>query len=143
MDRSPLPSPAQPLPTPVRGDLRVGDAERAAAADRLSAHAAAGRLSLEELEQRSALAQRAVFARELTALEADLPVPASRRPPRRRRPVPFPPAVFVALAALFVLTSVAAGHPVGFPVLLALLAWRLAATGAPRRALGSENRPLL
>ena len=135
MDRSPIPSSAH-------RDLRVGDAERAAAADRLSAHAAAGRLSLDELEQRSAVAQRAVFARELVALEADLPVPAARRPPRRRPSAPFPPAVFVALTALFVLMSVAAGHPVGFPVLLALLAWRLAATGAPRRALGSGNRPL-
>ena len=135
MDRSPIASSSHP-------DVRVGDAERSAAADRLSAHAAAGRLSLDELEQRSALAQRAVFARELAALEGDLPVPSAPRPPRRRRSAPFPPAVFVALAALFVCMSVAAGHPVGFPVLLALLAWRLAVSGGPRRARTAGSRAL-
>jgi hypothetical protein len=53
--------------------LRVGDRERAEAADRLSAHAAAGRLSIDELEQRLEAVHSAVLARDLHAVEADLP----------------------------------------------------------------------
>src|SRR4051812_41452345 len=52
------------------GGIRVGDAERTAAADRLGAPAAAGRLSLEELEQRveRANAVRAPFAAIVLAM---------------------------------------------------------------------------
>jgi hypothetical protein len=59
-------------------DVRVGDRERSEAADRLAAHAAAGRLTVEELAQRLERAHAAVFARELAALEADLPMQPGR-----------------------------------------------------------------
>jgi len=118
-------------------DMRVGDAERAAAAERLSAHAAAGRLTMEELEERLAAANAAVHGRDLAALEADLPgppAPAPRRPPAVRPPLW--PALPVLLVALAIAASVAVGHPVGFPLLLAFVLWRFARGGPRRRAFG-------
>jgi ferric-dicitrate binding protein FerR (iron transport regulator) len=114
--------------------IRVGDRERADAAERLSAHAAAGRLTVEELEERLERAQRAVVASDLRALEADLPAPGS---PQRRRP-PWPPlaALAVACVAATVLISLAVGHPVPPLLLVALLLWRAGVRPyrfAPRR----------
>ena len=104
--------------------LRIGDRERTAAAERLSAHHAAGRLSVDELEQRLERANAAVYAHELDELEADLP----RRVPARRdlRP-PLAPLAF-ALIALGVAGSIAVGHPlVPLFVVAAFLLWRRAA----------------
>jgi fatty acid desaturase len=105
-------------------DIRIGDRERAAAAERLSAHHAAGRLSVDELEQRLECANAAVFTRELDQLEADLPRP-------RRTPAP-PPRVWSALPfvliALGVAGSIAVGHPlIPLFVVAAFLLWRRAA----------------
>src|SRR3954447_22782755 len=100
--------------------IRVGDREREQAADRLSKHAAAGRLSFEELERRLERAQNAVFARDLVALEAALPSPGGR-PPARRTPPPFVP---IALLVLGVWLSVLAGHPIAPLFILALILWR-------------------
>jgi hypothetical protein len=58
--------------TPAAG-LRIGDAERAAAADRLAWHFSHGRLDETELDDRLGRAMRASTASELTALLADLP----------------------------------------------------------------------
>src|SRR3954470_9448117 len=104
-------------------DIRIGDRERAAATERLSAHHAAGRLNVDELEQRLERANSAVFAHELDTLEADLP--------RRTPGVPPPrvwPALPFALIALGVAGSIAVGHPL-VPLFLvaAFLLWRRAA----------------
>src|SRR5689334_561990 len=105
-------------------DIRIGDRERAAAAERLSAHHAAGRLSVDELEQRLERANAAVFTRELDELEADLPAP-------RRTPAPPPrvwPALPFVLIALGVAGSIAVGHPlIPLFVVAAFLLWRRAA----------------
>jgi Domain of unknown function (DUF1707) len=105
-------------------DLRVGDRERAAAAERLSAHHAAGRLSVDELEQRVERANAAVFAHELVELEADLP----RRTPPAPRPARLSPALPFALIAVGLAGSIAVGHPL-VPLFLvaAFLLWRRAA----------------
>jgi hypothetical protein len=121
------------------GMIRIGDREREEAAERLSAHAATGRLSVEELEQRLEAAQRAVYASDLEALERDLP---GRRPaatvdrrwvPAARdlgawRPAPYRawwPALPLALVVLGVAATVAVGHPVA-PLFFGLfLLWRL------------------
>jgi Domain of unknown function (DUF1707) len=95
--------------------LRVGDAEREAAVERLSRHAAAGRLTVAELEERVERAQRAVYARDLGVLEADLPAPAARRSPQAVLP-----ALAVLLAA--VALTAAVGHPPLF--ILAVFLWR-------------------
>jgi len=110
------------VPTP---SVRIGDREREAAAERLTKHAAAGRLSYEELEQRLEQAQSAVFASDLVALEADLPT-------RRRSPAPPPP--FPALAALVaaILVSVLVGHPIAPLFILAVVLWVRARRRGPR-----------
>src|SRR4051812_32851817 len=141
-----------PIPASRPGDVRVGDRERSEAAERLSAHAAAGRLDVEELEARLERAQAAVLVRDLQALEADLPGAAARAPrlgsplagPARRAPWPGPRLPAGAVAALValcvaaaVLATLATGHPVAGPLVAALLLWRFAARPArvPRRSL--------
>jgi hypothetical protein len=54
-------------------DVRASDDERRATADRLAAHYRAGRITADELEERSAAANVARTRGELAALEADLP----------------------------------------------------------------------
>jgi hypothetical protein len=61
-------------------DLRVSDAEREAAVERLQAAAAEGRLDADELDERISAALAARTHRELSALLADLP--PSTRPAR-------------------------------------------------------------
>jgi hypothetical protein len=104
--------------------VRIGDRERADAADRLSAHAAAGRLSIEELEERLEAVQAAVFARDLHALEADLPKPVAR-PEQPWRPS----LAAIAVAALVagILATAAVGHPIPPLFIAAILLWRAGA----------------
>lgn len=64
-------------------DVRIGDAEREAAAATLSEHFAAGRLSRDELDERLDRAWTAKTASELDPLFADLP--SDRTPARARR----------------------------------------------------------
>jgi hypothetical protein len=60
-------------------DLRASDAEREQLVDSLRDHAAAGRLTTDELEERTAAAYGATTRGELVALRRDLP--ASAAPP--------------------------------------------------------------
>jgi hypothetical protein len=60
--------------------LRASDAERESAVTELREHAAAGRLDVEELEQRIGAAYAARTDGELAALRADLPAPVRARP---------------------------------------------------------------
>jgi hypothetical protein len=116
--------------------MRIGDRERADAAERLSAHAAAGRLSVDELEERLARAHAAVHAGDLAVLEADLPAPARRPEPQRRPPLA---AIAVTVLVAAVLASVLLGHPVAPLFLAAVLAWRAAQRG-PRHRLAPGAR---
>jgi hypothetical protein len=115
--------------------VRIGDREREAAAERLTAHAAAGRLTVEELEERLERAQAARVARDLHRLESDLP-----GPPRERRLAPprwdtaAMPAVLILLLAAAVALSIAAGHPVPPLFIGPFLLWRVA--GRRRGPLG-------
>ena len=113
--------------------LRIGDRERAATAERLTAHAADGRLSVEELESRLERAHAAVFDDELRAVEADLPsaAPAARgatRGPRR----PSSRSLVLGAIAAVALTAVV-GHPFFPPLVAAFLLWRFAAFRHPIR----------
>ena len=65
-------------------DLRLGDADRAAALDALGKHLEAGRLDVDEFGERSARASLAVRCSDLEPLFADLPAP--------HPPLPHPPA---------------------------------------------------
>jgi hypothetical protein len=114
--------------------VRIGDRERAQAAERLSAHAAAGRLGIDELEQRLERANAAVFAADLDALEADLPGRARPRAGSGWRPPVVPVAALVCLiVAVAVASTVAIGHPIVPLFLLAVLLWRRGARFAPAR----------
>jgi len=75
-------------PSPGEGgpaDLRLGDADRAAALDALGKHLEAGRLDVEEFGERSVHASVAVRCSDLAPLFADLPAP---HPPLPRPPQP-------------------------------------------------------
>ena len=69
---------------PSDAAIRVSDAEREAVVTALAEHHAAGRLSLDELEERVGVGYRAVTRADLDAVLADLP----RRQQVRSRPVP-------------------------------------------------------
>lgn len=64
-------------------DVRIGTAEREQAVELLTRHLGEGRLSLAEFGDRCAQVEVARTYRDLAALFADLPLPASP-PPRRR-----------------------------------------------------------
>lgn len=118
--------------------IRIGDRERADAADRLARHAAAGRLTLEELEQRLEAVQAALLARDLDAVEADLPAPARRTAPPQRPPL-------AAIATAVLLAAMAASALVGHPILplfvAALLVWRARAGRGHRFASAGSPVP--
>ncbi len=69
--------------------LRVSDAERDVTLRTLGEHAAVGRLTLDELEERAGQALTAKTRGELAALTSDLPQQATQDPvvPRARKPV--------------------------------------------------------
>jgi hypothetical protein len=74
------------------GHLRASDADRERAVGELRAHHDAGRLSIEELEQRLARAYAAVTWGELSALFTDLPGRTPTRSAYAATPAPAPPA---------------------------------------------------
>jgi Domain of unknown function (DUF1707) len=115
-------------------DIRASDSERDAVAEQLREHAAAGRLGMEELEQRLDEALGATTRGDLDAVLADLPA----RTPRPRRTFPVPGNVALAGAAGAGLVGVAvAGEPW---VLWFLFAWPCFFKGRhhPYRRLGAR-----
>src|SRR6266404_4552054 len=62
----------------VPSDMRVSDQDRDSAVEQLSEHAAAGRLTLDELEERVSVALAARTRGEMGALTRDLPGNAGR-----------------------------------------------------------------
>jgi hypothetical protein len=125
---------------------RVGDLERSAVCDELSAQFAAGRLVPEELEERLSLAVEARTRADLGVLLVDLPASesaASAAEPQPAVPLPVPPAIAwnaldilallamlgsFAIAAIGLLGVIAAGEPsYGW---VAFLATVVAAVGA-------------
>lgn len=64
--------------------VRIGDAEREQAAQALAEHYAAGRLTREELDQRTAVALRARNGLDLREVLADLPASHGRAPIAKR-----------------------------------------------------------
>jgi uncharacterized protein DUF1707 len=95
-----------------RPDLRCSDAERDRVAAFLRDHAAEGRLTPDELDERVGAAYAAKTVRELQDLIADLPRPPLGPPSRRRRPQSVPPAMRnVPLVPLGILAFLALGGP--------------------------------
>jgi hypothetical protein len=70
----------------IAPDIRASDSEREMIVSRLSENAAAGRLTLAELEERIGLAYASTTRAELTTLIADLPKGVASPAPVRRKP---------------------------------------------------------
>src|SRR3954451_2901948 len=114
-----------PLPDPA---LRASDAEREHHAVLLREHAAQGRLTVEELEQRLDRAYAAATRGELATLVVDLPAPERPRPPRRRPAVR--PELVPYLAVNLVLIAIWAATGAGyFWPIWPLLGWGLGLMG--------------
>lgn len=110
------------MTTPAPAHLRIGDAERLQTSVVLQDAAAAGRLTLDELDERLAAATAARTAPELAVLVADLPVPApaTDRGERLLRVA----AVLAVALLVWALTSVLwvrTGVPVGWPLWILLV----------------------
>jgi len=89
-------------------DLLASDAERERIAEALRAHAAAGRLDPDELEQRLDRAFNARTRGDLAPLVADLP---TSPPPKPRRQTPsIPPVIPIAVLLLAIWALTGAGY---------------------------------
>lgn len=119
------------------GSIRASDADREFVAGRLSDHAAAGRLTTEELDERSGQAFAARTLGELDTLLADLPR-------ERRRGAASPQAIALLFAEGLVWVLV--GVIVVTIAILWAVAWAGAraarfAAAAAARSLDSKRRP--
>ena len=116
--------------------LRVSDADRDRAIAELSEHFQAGRLTADELDDRTGRALQARTGADLASLFADLPrkqsalTGATHRPasPVRSRPAGVP-VLPIAILAVIALASILSGHPgliVLVPVVALIIVRRLA-----------------
>ncbi len=120
--------------------VRVGDDEREAAVAALGEHYAAGRLTLEEYDQRTSHAFAARTTGDLARLFGDLPLlPAPAEPRRGRSRAGFAPVLLVVIA-LVVLTQLP------WPLVLVVgwiwwsrtfRQWSRSRSGAPAQTIGS------
>lgn len=90
--------------SPGASGMRVSDAERQAISDQLKAHFSAGRLDMDEYEERLQQALGARTRGELDDLVKDLP-PTNVGPVKAPRPRPFLAPVLIAIAMVAVLTT--------------------------------------
>jgi hypothetical protein len=120
------------------GSLRVSDADRDRAIAELSEHYQAGRLTTEELEDRTGRALQARTAADLAALFTDLPrkrqvpaTPAASTPVGRGRswPARVPMVPFAVLAVVVALALLGAHPHIAWVPILALIVARLLASG--------------
>ena len=122
--------PARPQAHPVR----IGDAERDEALDKLGDHFAAGRLTREEFDERSESAMGARFDSDLEPIFRDLPDGARQEVARQARPQRNAglSAVVIALVPLLVI-AVTASILLHGPVFVGPLIWLLVLSGMGRR----------
>jgi Domain of unknown function (DUF1707)/2TM domain len=120
--------------------VRIGDAERDQVIDQLADHHAAGRLTLQEFEDRMAAASTARTGADLAVLTADLPAstpPTSPRNPARpaARRLRLDPAVrtYLAVMALLWLIWLVTGAGYPWPI-WPMLGWGMGVAGHLGRA---------
>ena len=127
---------------PALADIRVSDAEREQHADLLREHAAQGRLTVDELDERLDRVYAARTHGELAPVVGDLPAP--RRPRAPRRPLYERPelAAFVAVNLMLIVIWAATGAGYFWPI-WPLLGWGLGLIGGPRYCwpMGHRHRP--
>jgi Domain of unknown function (DUF1707) len=119
---------AEPIVTPLRGPIRVGDAERDRVGELLRKHAAAGRLDTDELDERLGRAYGARYASELHAVLDDLPPEPEARPRQQRPRGGTRMPAFPALIAVLLVAAAVTGA-----WWLLWLIWPLAVVLGPRR----------
>jgi len=108
----------------LSGDLRVSDADRDRAISELSGHFQAGRLTIEEFEERSGQAVAAKTGKDLAVLFADLPrdragvtsPPPPGRVPAVRLGLAAPVLVGVLVGLALAFSHDGLRHQVGFAV---------------------------
>jgi hypothetical protein len=115
------------FPSPRNAQLRCSDAERERVADFLRDHAAEGRLTHDELDDRVGLAYRAVTIGDLDRLTGDLPSASLDPGGRPRAPMRGGPVV-VVLAVMAALAALIPGSMWLFGIVGAVLAFTLAVT---------------
>ena len=122
--------PARPEPLPAAVPVRIGDAERDEALDKLGEHFAAGRLTREELDERTETAMGARFDSDLEPLFRDLPKAQATTVVRGTRPqgqavvragVSATVLLLVPLLVLAVVASIALHGPIFFGPIIWLL----------------------
>jgi hypothetical protein len=118
----------------------ASDAEREHHADLLREHAAQGRLTVDELDERLDRVYAARTRGELAPVVADLPAPPAPptpRPRRRRRPE-LPAFVAVNLLLIAIWAATGAGY---FWPMWPLLGWGLGLIGPCRAWMAPRRRP--
>ncbi len=112
---------------PRRPEMRIGDAEREAAVSALGEHYAAGRLSKEEYDERSAVAYAARTSSDLWPLFVDLPQPTrTDAGPREQQGAGPRQESFWRTARvpmILILVGLVLFTPVKWPLLFVLFAW--------------------
>ena len=125
------PTDASPEPT-----LRASDAEREHHAELLREHAALGRLTVDELDERLDRVYAARTLGELAPVVADLPAPSAReraRPPASQRTVRPEVAAYLAVNLMLIVIWAATGAGYFWPI-WPLLGWGVGLMGPCARA---------
>jgi Domain of unknown function (DUF1707)/2TM domain len=121
-----------PAPEPT---LRASDAEREHHAELLREHAAQGRLTVDELDERLDRVYAARTLGDLSPVVADLPVPSPREEPAPRPARTLRPEVVAYLAVNLMLVVIWAATGAGyFWPIWSLLGWGVALMGPCARA---------
>ena len=106
--------------------VRIGDAERESAVAALGDHYVAGRLTKDELDERTDTAWSARTSGELTPLFSDLPAlppPVPPRPPRRQRQPSFRMGARLSWVLVLLVVLTVTSHVPWFAVMLFLALW--------------------
>src|SRR5215207_796857 len=124
---------------PHLADIRASDAEREHHAELLREHAAQGRLTVDELDERLDRVYAARTRGELAPVVADLPAPAAQPARRRRDPLSHALVPYLAVNLVLIVIWAATGAGYFWPI-WPLLGWGMVLMGPCARAW-PQRRP--